>query len=207
VAKGKSHPGEDHRRLLTWRQAERLFTRPPTVREILEAFSEEARELAPRRLAQTERTLRTYYRKYIFPAVRKARREDKPVVELLVTALWPNCEVITELSKRIKHLQRVVAELKRREGTKGEGLSQDAIEKAREYPLEDLCSHYGIMLQHVGRLLRGCCPFHEDHKPSFTIYPDNRWYCFGCHQGGDSTELLRRMENLAFSEAVRRLAT
>ena len=36
-----------------------------------------------------------------------------------------------------------------------------------------------------GRLVASC-PFgtHRDSDPSFTIYPDGHFYCFGCHKGG-----------------------
>lgn len=38
------------------------------------------------------------------------------------------------------------------------------------------------------------CPLHEgDRNPSFTIYPDLSWYCFGCQKGGDLVNYLQYM--------------
>ena len=200
---------KNHGLMMSWAEAERHYSRPLTPREVVETFPHEARELAPRCLALMKGALRAYYRAYIAPAVQRARPEDRPIVELLVTTLWPNCEVVSELTKRILHLQRIVAELRRKSNAREqkEKLGHDAVEKAKKYPLEELCRHYGVVLRRTGRLLQGCCPFHEDRTPSFVVYPDNRWYCFACNEGGDTIEFLRQMEGLSFVEAVRRLAT
>jgi hypothetical protein len=32
-------------------------------------------------------------------------------------------------------------------------------------------------------------PDHEDHDPSFYIYPPGRWWCYGCNRGGDVIDL------------------
>lgn len=55
--------------------------------------------------------------------------------------------------------------------------------------------------------LKGLCPFHDERTPSFTVRPAlGRWHCFGCNESGDVYEFVMRMENLAFAEAVQRLA-
>lgn len=52
------------------------------------------------------------------------------------------------------------------------------------------------------------CPFREGHKdggdstPSFNIYPDNHYHCFGCGEHGDSIDLVKKLYNKKFSEAV-----
>jgi len=56
--------------------------------------------------------------------------------------------------------------------------------------LTDLAARHTEMSQsgstHVGR-----CPHpdHEDRNPSFHIYPDSRFHCFGCGWHGDVTDL------------------
>jgi len=194
--------------LSSWKELELRYTRPLTSREIVETFPAEARELAPKRLALMEGALRAYYGEYIAPAVQRARPEDRPILELLVTTLWPNCEVVSELTRRIRHLQGIIAELKRRQDqkTKKGRPNPDAIEKARRHSLANLCNRYGVTLRREGPRLRGHCPFHEDHEPSFVVYPDNRWYCFGCGANGDSINFVMRMEGITFVEALRRLA-
>ncbi|WP_432482248.1 DNA primase [Kineococcus esterisolvens] len=54
---------------------------------------------------------------------------------------------------------------------------------------------------------KGLCPFHEERTPSFTVRPAvGRWHCFGCGEGGDVIEFVRRIDGTTFTEAVERLA-
>lgn len=51
----------------------------------------------------------------------------------------------------------------------------------------------------------GCCPFHEERSPSFTVFPDH-YYCFGCKVHGDAISFVREIQGLTFIEALRYLA-
>jgi hypothetical protein len=63
-----------------------------------------------------------------------------------------------------------------------------------------------ISLQTSGEVLVGLCPFHEDHRPSFAVYPETgRFYCFSCGKRGDVINFLRERERLSFGEALERL--
>jgi DNA primase len=54
----------------------------------------------------------------------------------------------------------------------------------------------------------GLCPFHDDHSPSFHVYPDRQSYrCWSCNEGGDCFSFLQKIEGLTFPETVERLAT
>lgn len=73
-------------------------------------------------------------------------------------------------------------------------------------PIEEVVAPY-VNLKRAGRNLSGLCPFHNEKTPSFTVYPDTAsFYCFGCGAGGDAFTFVRRMENLDYVEAVKRLA-
>src|SRR5688572_1551890 len=53
----------------------------------------------------------------------------------------------------------------------------------------------------------GCCPFHQEKTPSFTVSPSKGFYkCFGCGKGGTAFNCLMEMEGLSFPEAVERVA-
>jgi len=64
-----------------------------------------------------------------------------------------------------------------------------------------------VKLKKRGRKYEGLCPFHEEKTPSFSIDPEKGlYYCFGCHQGGDSIDFVMKLDRLSFPEAVDRLA-
>ncbi len=74
------------------------------------------------------------------------------------------------------------------------------------HPLGEVVESAGVRLYGRGRVRQGVCPFHEEAEGSFTVYADSqRWYCFGCGEGGDVLDFIRRTEGLSLPEAIRRL--
>ncbi len=52
-----------------------------------------------------------------------------------------------------------------------------------------------------------CCPFHDEKTASFKVDDiKGFYYCFGCHETGDCITFVRKMENLDFFSAIKRLA-
>lgn len=53
----------------------------------------------------------------------------------------------------------------------------------------------------------GLCPFHQDHNPSFHVYPDRQsWRCWVCNEGGDCFSYVEKIEGISFFEALKALA-
>lgn len=74
------------------------------------------------------------------------------------------------------------------------------------HPLHEVAAAYGLQLTRSGPRYVALCPFHAEEHPSFTIFPGSqRWWCFGCHRGGDAIELVRLLDGLSFREALERL--
>jgi DNA primase len=61
--------------------------------------------------------------------------------------------------------------------------------------LAELAGRY-TALKLSGEKLLGCCPLpdHSDDTPSFYVYPDRRFRCFGCGRHGDVTDLYAGMQ-------------
>jgi DNA primase len=58
-----------------------------------------------------------------------------------------------------------------------------------------------------GREFVGLCPFHDDHNPSFHVYPDRQSYrCWVCNDGGDCFSFVMQRERVEFREALEMLA-
>ena len=77
--------------------------------------------------------------------------------------------------------------------------------KAR-HPLGDTVEAAGVRLRGRGRVRQGVCPFHDEVEGSFTVYADSeRFYCFGCGEGGDVLDFIQCSEGLSLPEAIARL--
>lgn len=73
-------------------------------------------------------------------------------------------------------------------------------------PLADVVGR-SVRLTRRGREHVGLCPFHKEKTPSFTVVEDKGFFhCFGCGAHGSVIDWVMRTENLAFPEAVERLA-
>ena len=73
-------------------------------------------------------------------------------------------------------------------------------------PLGDVVEASGVQLKGRGRVRQGVCPFHDEAEGSFTTYEDSqRYFCFGCGDGGDVLDFIQRMEGLTLPEAIQRL--
>jgi DNA primase len=83
----------------------------------------------------------------------------------------------------------------------------DFIDKLRsQSDIVGVISEY-VPLKKRGKNYWGCCPFHHEKTPSFSVTPDKGFfYCFGCQTGGNVFNFLMKLENLTFMEAVKKLA-
>lgn len=72
--------------------------------------------------------------------------------------------------------------------------------------LADLVGSYGHQLTRSGRNLKTCCPFHQESTPSFVIYEDGHFHCFGCNEHGDALSFVMQAEGVDFLPAVGILA-
>lgn len=53
----------------------------------------------------------------------------------------------------------------------------------------------------------GCCPFHNEKTPSFSVSSSKKfYYCFGCHASGTVFNFIMNMEKLSYPESVEFLA-
>ena len=70
----------------------------------------------------------------------------------------------------------------------------------------DLVSGY-MRLMPAGRIFKGHCPWHDDHRPSFQVDPIRQTVrCWVCNIGGDVFQFVMQTEKLGFREALEFLA-
>ncbi|MBQ9961690.1 MAG: DNA primase [Firmicutes bacterium] len=64
-----------------------------------------------------------------------------------------------------------------------------------------------VQLKRAGANYKGNCPFHNEKTPSFVVSPQKQIYtCFGCGASGNAISFVMQYYNLAFNEAVEKLA-
>ena len=78
------------------------------------------------------------------------------------------------------------------------------VDKVRESSdIFSVVSKY-VPLKKKGNKYWGCCPFHNEKTPSFSVSPEKGFfYCFGCHAGGNIFKFISLIENISYFEAIK----
>lgn len=71
---------------------------------------------------------------------------------------------------------------------------------------EYLSDFYKMKFKKVGKVFVDCCPFHKEKTPSFIVWPNGTYKCFGCGEHGDIISFVEKKENLNFKEACKLVA-
>ena len=79
-------------------------------------------------------------------------------------------------------------------------ISQKELKKYREVRIHKL-----LDVKDDGRRQTLRCPFHRERTPSFSLYPDNSYFCFGCGVSGQNAIDLLLESGAKFEEALEEL--
>jgi hypothetical protein len=108
---------------------------------------------------------------------------------------------LLKIDNHIRRLKRLLLVIKNK-SNKGR-INNEKIQQALNIPIQDILDQ---KFSKSGSKLRGLCPLHDEKTPSFFIYlKNNSFYCYGCQAGGDIINLIRKLHNYSFVEAVRYL--
>lgn len=79
--------------------------------------------------------------------------------------------------------------------------------EAREVPIREVLLKYSSIEKEEKEKdgFKCCCPVHSDNTPSFKVYNDNTFYCFGCGIAGGPLDLVRMIKHLATNEEAESL--
>lgn len=78
------------------------------------------------------------------------------------------------------------------------------IEGAKEYLIGDIIPTEKKNSS-GGRDYYLCC-LHTERSPSLVVYKNNNtWHCFGCGEGNDSIDMVMKMNDMSFIDAVKQL--
>jgi hypothetical protein len=102
------------------------------------------------------------------------------------------------VNKEIRRLERYLPE-KRKNKTSKKFIDADEIKKRVD--IVEVISDY-VSLKKVGKVYMGRCPFHDDKHPSFAVYPEGYYRCFGCGASGDVIDFIMQVRGCDFKEAL-----
>lgn len=87
-------------------------------------------------------------------------------------------------------------------------ISEKSIDELREkIDIVELIKK-SVELKKKGTTWTGCCPFHGEKTPSFSVSEVKQIFkCFGCGVGGDVIKFKMKIDNLEFIPALRKLAS
>jgi hypothetical protein len=170
----------------------------PKNQEWLEVFPE-AREYVENRLTRY-RALRGWLEKQKkeileLLAMRDLGEEEEAFYLFLIKVyigfplIWVNRE--------IRRLERYLPE---KRTCKSSEKFLDVEEIKKRVDIVEVVSDY-VDLKRTGKVYMGRCPFHDDRKPSFAVYPDG-YKCFGCGASGDVIDFIMQIRNCDFKEAL-----
>jgi DNA primase catalytic core len=78
----------------------------------------------------------------------------------------------------------------------------EAIDRIKD-DIVEVIGHY-MEIKQERKDFKGCCPFHNEKTPSFSVSESRgRYKCFGCGKGGDAINFIMEHERLEFMDAVR----
>ena len=63
----------------------------------------------------------------------------------------------------------------------------------------------GVELKQRGARHVGLCPFHNEKTPSFYVFSDQHFKCFGCGEHGDCVDFIQKLHSLSFKDALKYL--
>jgi hypothetical protein len=115
--------------------------------------------------------------------------------------VWARCllEEISLLKECLADLTGKLRYLRPSEDRKAGEITDDMIQRAREYPFEQLAT--------FNRAGFTICPFHEEKTGSMHLHKAKNFvYCHGaCKKGWDTIGFIRDTEGVSFADAVRKL--
>lgn len=134
-------------------------------------------------------------RSEINSALTKLRGESDPFLQLYYRDYIDTCRLAINIMAPVTHQQH--------NNIKPEIISVDEIKS--KHDLVDYIGQY-VNLRKSGNKFQGLCPFHADKKsPSFFVYPNNTFHCFGCQAHGTIIDFVMRYDNLDFKSALYKL--
>lgn len=177
----------------------------PTGIELLKIFTE-AKEIIQQKIDEWTRVKEKLLSEEVIPALTRIRGIKNDFSrwfwrEAYKSLVNPRFIEAMEQLARLERLQILTVDTKY---SKNIVNFEQKKESAKQTPILSLYPFQ--KLRKLGSRYTALCPFHNDNTPSFVIYPDNSFHCFGCQAHGDAIDFIKLIKECSFKEAVGQLA-
>ena len=108
---------------------------------------------------------------------------------------------IKKNNKEIKKIKFEIEAYEKVELNNKDTLTDEEIERAHTAD----CSQFVNIKRKSGKHSFALCPFHQEKTPSFCCFEGGGYKCFGCGEAGDAIDLMMKIFDLDFKEAVKKL--
>jgi hypothetical protein len=173
----------------------------PSDSELLEIFPE-AKKIIPTKIIELEED-----KKRLIEIIQKKLSLIKAnfidYYSIVILTAWVRAnegERYIKIDKQIERLKRLISPSKTL--VPNTFITEEQIRQALEVRIVDIAARY-TRLKRSGSNFIGLCPFHKEKHPSFYIYTKtDSFYCFGCNQGGNTINLVRKLRGCSFKQAI-----
>ena len=114
-------------------------------------------------------------------------------------------DIVDQLENKYTKYYKELAYLNRGDKKLDGDITEELKNRCRDVPIED---HIDTPFTNMGNGRKSTtCPVHQETEPSFVIYPDNSFHCFGCGlHGNNSIDFMTNAKNYTFMEAIKYLS-
>ncbi len=129
--------------------------------------------------------------------INKANFRDQPQLRDFLTE---RCDTyLKEYNTEIKKLNYLMKSLDTtpEEVATSDGVTDEMIALAKQVPITSMVK--------VRRDGKTSCIYHTEKTSSMHIYKDNHFHCFGCGKTGDVIDIFMTLNNVSFTEAVKKM--
>ena len=126
-------------------------------------------------------------------------------IESLSIPEWEKSWLMESTKPLNRQIKKINGELRYVYGTPKGHICDEDVRRAREVDIMGLDLIQGAKRSGQGRYVASCL-FHDEKTASMTIYPAGRgFHCFGCQKSGDTIDIVMKVLNLNFVQAIKYL--
>ena len=82
-------------------------------------------------------------------------------------------------------------------------MERSDLTRIKATPIQEIAN---LKFERSGKYLTACCPFHNESTPSFVVYRDNHYHCYGCGAHGSVIDFVMELRGVDFKTACNFLA-